>query len=89
MNNNLYKYLIKHIDFDIDDKFVKEFYNIQKNKNKYNVDIDVVSKWLGAKVENLIDTLKTNYIESEDYIVKIGHKTKKKSWGGSKKNHIT
>lgn len=85
MSTNLYKYLIRHIDFNIDVNFVKEFYDIQKQKSKYNVDIYVVSKWLDAKVENLIDTLKKNYMEGEDYIVKIGDKIKKRKWGGSKK----
>jgi hypothetical protein len=78
-STDLYKYLIRHIDFDIDANFVKEFYHIQKNKYKYkyNVDIEVISKWLNAKVENLIDTLKKNYIENEDYIVKSSNVTKK------------
>lgn len=84
-NTNLYTYLIKHIDFDIDIDFVKDFYHIQKNKTKYNVDLDLVVKWLDAKRENLIDTLKSNYEENDDYIVKIGVKSKKNDWGGSKK----
>ena len=33
----------------------------------------------------MIDTLKKNYIECSDYIIKSGNKTKKNKWGGSKK----
>jgi hypothetical protein len=44
---NLYKYLLRHIDFDIDHEFVKEFYKIQKNKTKFKVNVDQIAVWLG------------------------------------------
>jgi phage anti-repressor protein len=81
----MYEYLIKHIDFDIDKEFVKQFYQIQKNKSEFNVDVDVVADWLEAKTENLVDTLKYSYKENEDYIVKLDVKPKNKNHGGSKK----
>lgn len=42
---NLFKYLIKHIDFDIDKKFVEQFYQIQKNKYK-KTNPDLMSIWI-------------------------------------------
>ena len=82
---DLYDYLPKHIDFDIDDKFIEEFYAIQKNKSKYNIDLDIVADWLGANIDNLIQTLKSGYRENEDYVVKLNAKPKKKDIGGSEK----
>lgn len=82
---NLYNYLLKHIDFDVDKQFIKQFYEIQKNKSRYNVDLDDVVKWLDVKSESMIDTLKLSYQENEDYVVKLNAKPKKKNLGGSEK----
>jgi len=77
--------MLKHINFDVDRAFIKQFYEIQKNKSEYNVDLDTVADWLGADVDNLIRTLKHSYEENEDYIVRLNAKPKKKDLGGSEK----
>lgn len=82
---NLYNYLIKHIDFEIDRDFVKQFYVIQKNKSRFNVDLDTAIEWLETDIKNMKKTLKRSYTINEDYIIVENAKPKKVDKGGSAK----
>jgi hypothetical protein len=78
---SLYDYLIKHIKINVDKKFIKKFYQIQKRKGIFKIDLDIVVGWLNVKLDNLIFTLKKTYIKDQDYIITTETK-KEKKWGG-------
>lgn len=67
------------------DQFIEQIKILSQSSDTYCIDLDLIADWLGAKIENLIDTLKRNYIEKDDYIVKLGVKPKVKNIGGSEK----
>lgn len=51
-------------------KFVDDFFSLYdpKDPSTFIVDLDTLTKWLGVKKTNLMDTLRKSYKKGEDYI---------------------
>ena len=73
MNNiTLEEFLIENTN--INKKFIRDFFGLQ-NEEKYKshkpfvIDLEIVSKWLKARKDNLKETLTKTYIKNFDYVV--------------------
>ncbi|AYV75342.1 MAG: hypothetical protein Terrestrivirus1_216 [Terrestrivirus sp.] len=86
---DLLQFLNKYSDVDID--FIREFIRIQEHDQvhyPYNIDLELVAKWLNTKKGKLKETLKTNYTKNVDYVVNplfsVNGKQKEGSGGHNK-----
>lgn len=76
--STLFQHLKKYST--IPPQFIDEFLGIQSTTNSgylFRIDLDIVSRWLGARKGNLKNTLLTTYCEGIDYTITTLHSKRK------------
>ena len=87
--DTLLDFLKKHSD--VDTGFIKDFIAIQngdKTHAPFNIDLDVVTKWLNAVKGNLKYTLIDSYMKNIDYIVLMPNQKHKKNGQDAKAHKL-
>lgn len=81
---SLQEYLKKYST--ISSRFIDDFFSLydrQTNSSDFVIDLDVLTKWLKSRKDNLKETLTNSYVKNIDYKIKKG-----KSSGGRPKNIV-
>jgi len=83
--NTLLGFLKKHSDIDID--FIRDFIAIQdgdKTHAPFNMDLDMIAKWLDSTKGKIKKTLIDSYKKNVDYIFLYPSGNQKKHGGNNK-----